>query len=187
MGDLPGGFTEDTLLVMKAVGGDTQAFGKLYERYCDNIYRFLRALLNDHHEAEDLTTEVFIKAWQSLPRYQERGHLFSSYLFRIARNAVIDHRRKSRHQIRSIDQVQIKTDEINSPGEVLEGAQEADILAECLRRLRESYRTVLLLRFMIGLPTAEVAEVMGRSEGAIRVLQHRALKQLRKYVENINQ
>jgi RNA polymerase sigma-70 factor (ECF subfamily) len=184
MGDLPGGPIEDALLVKKAVGGDPQAFGSLYERYFKNIYRFLLAQLNDHHEAEDLTTEVFIKAWRSLPRYRERGYPFSAYLFRIARNAVVDLHRKSRLEIRSIDQVPIKPLVSNPPGEGLDEAQNERILSECLKRLQETHRTVLILRFMVGLPTAEVGKVMDRSEGAIRVLQHRAIKRLRTLIED---
>lgn len=175
---------QDADLVRQSVAGDHQAFGVLYDRYSLGIYRFLCAQLNDPYEAEDLTSEVFLRAWRSLSRYRELGHPFSAYLFRIARNCVIDHRRKFKLQLGPLEGSDTVADDSDRPSEVLTKEQESLVLQDSLRKLKETYRSVLVLRFLIGLSTAEVALIMSRSEGSIRVLQHRALKKLRKWLES---
>lgn len=171
---------QDSDLVRQAVAGDHQAFGLLYDRYSLPIYRFLRAHLSDPYEAENITSEVFLRAWQSLTTYQERGHPFSSYLFRIARNAIIDSHRKSRFRIIPLDRTNLEIDESHLPSEILARDQEIGQLHQALLGLKEVYRSVLILRFLVGLSSAEVSSILGRSEGAVRVLQHRALKRLKR-------
>ena len=172
--------SRDSELVRQAAAGDHQAFGLLYDRYSLGIYRFLRAHLSDPYEAENFTSEVFLRAWQSLTTYQERGYPFSSYLYRIARNAVIDSHRKSRLQVAPLDQAHLEFDQSHLPGEILARDQEIGQLHQALLGLKEVYRSVLILRFLVGLSNAEVSRILGRSEGAVRVLQHRALKRLKR-------
>jgi RNA polymerase sigma-70 factor (ECF subfamily) len=172
---------DDAALVERAKSGESEAFGVLYERYASRIFRFLCAQLPDDFEAEDLTTEVFLRAWGSLRRYRERGYPFSTYLFKIARNALIDHWRKTRLDPRhSLDELGDLPARVLEPGELVIRAQDRQDLRKVLAGLREDYRLVLVLRFINGLSPLEVSHVMGRSEGAVRVLQHRALKALRK-------
>jgi RNA polymerase sigma-70 factor (ECF subfamily) len=172
--------SEDSVLVKLAVSGDAQAFGLLYERYAGNIFRFLNAQLPDPFEAEDLTSEVFLRAWRALPGYQERGYPFSAFLFRIARNAVIDYRRvNKKRQTSSLDQVAELPDSSTGPAGLLANTQEAQRLRNALANLRESYRSVLVLRFINNLSPREVAAIMRRTEGAVRVLTHRALKAIK--------
>jgi RNA polymerase sigma-70 factor (ECF subfamily) len=175
---------DDSELIAFAQSGDRDAFGFLYDRYAEGIYRFIYLNTSDEFEAEDLTSDVFLRAWQSLPKYKEQGHPFSAYLFRIARNAIIDHHRSSR---RNKDRVEALPDLIanqsNDPGLSAEKAQESKILMDSIYHLRENYRTVLILRFINGLSPREVAVVMGRSEGAVRVLQYRALRAIRRIWE----
>jgi len=174
----------DSTLVQQAVSGDTQAFGLLYERYAAGIFRFLCAQLPDQFEAEDLTSEVFLRAWRSLPRYRERGNPFSAYLFRIARNAVIDYRRKANERrSSSLQQVSEIPDGRISPVDYVSNLQDHQKLREILDELREPYRIVLVLRLINGFSTSEVAKIMKRSEGAVRVLQHRALNALREKIK----
>jgi len=179
MADSHGEQEKDAQLVKEAAAGDHQAFGILFDRYSLNIYRFLRSQVYDPFEAENLTSEVFLRAWRSLPSYRDLGHPFSTYLFRIARNAVIDQRRKNRVQVQPLNTITLPGDDMDRPGEALARNQELKLLYEGLLGLKEVHRSVLVLRFLIGLSNGEVAQIMDRSEGAVRVLQHRALKKLR--------
>jgi RNA polymerase sigma-70 factor, ECF subfamily len=175
---------DDARLVKRAKKGDSEAFGQLHDRYADSIFRFLQARLDNRMDAEDLFGEVFLRAWHSLPRYQQQGYPFSAYLFRIARNLLVDHYRKSsrheevlQHNDSLLQAVQ------SSPDEKIMRKQEYQELNKKLAGMREDYRDVLVLRFISGLSPDETAAVMGRSSGAIRVLQHRALKAFREQAE----
>ena len=172
---------EETDLVRGAQAGDVEAFGKLYDHYAPSLFRFLAAHTDDTLDAEDLTEEVFIKVWKALPGYRQRGLPFTAYLFRIARNALTDHYRRSRRRgdPLPIDEALLR-DEGADPAQLVVAAQERRQIRQLLAGLREDYRTVLTLRFFSGLSSQEVAQVMGRSPGAVRVLQHRALLELEK-------
>lgn len=178
---MPDSRNDDARLVKRAKSGDADAFGQLHDRYAEAIFRFLHARLNNRMDAEDIYGEVFLRAWNSLPRYKDKGLPFSAYLFRIARNLLVDHYRKSNQ----VKQAAEQNDEILesweiSPYEKLVSKQEFQELQDSLSLLRDDYRDVLILRFIGGLSPDETAQAMERSSGAIRVLQHRALKALRK-------
>jgi RNA polymerase sigma-70 factor (ECF subfamily) len=170
----------DHLLLSSAKEGDAEAFGVLYERYADRVFRYLFAHIDNRLDAEDITEDVFLRVWRSLPNYREQGVPFLAFLFRIARNALIDHYRRSnpvKGQV-SIDDMALR-DHNPGPGESAMSSLEREELRESLEQLREDYRTVLVLRFLSELSPEETAQVMGRSQGAVRVLQHRALASLR--------
>jgi RNA polymerase sigma-70 factor (ECF subfamily) len=172
---------DDAALVKQAKAGDSQAFGLLYERYAASIYRFLNAQLRDNFTAEDLTSDVFLRAWHSLPRYRERGHPFSAYLFRIARNSLIDYWRKLKvDATQSLERLKTRPADSTNPDDLITKIQESQRIRVALANLKGDYRSVLVLRFINGLSPGEVSQIMERSEGSIRVLQHRALKALRK-------
>jgi RNA polymerase sigma-70 factor (ECF subfamily) len=171
----------DAALVQEAKRGDEQSFGVLYERYAADIYRFLRAQLPDNLEAEDLTAEVFLKAWDAMGRFRERGFPFSAFLYKIARNTLIDHWRKQKRVLQesSLQPEGIEgfaNGNISNPDPELETSS----VQQVLRKLPEDYRMVLVYRFINQLTPAEIAAIMNRSEGAVRVLQHRALRAARK-------
>jgi len=134
------------------------------------------------HEAEDLVADVFIRAMEALDRYEDRGLPFVAYLFRIARNAAIDRSRRTRPDM-SIDEL------VNHPesGQNVEAEAvhsiERDALFKAMSKLKPDYREVLLLRFVEGYGAAEVGRMTGRSEGAVRTLQHRALDRLRRELD----
>jgi RNA polymerase sigma-70 factor (ECF subfamily) len=175
---------EDVQLIARAQDGEADAFGELYERYVQTIFRFVYVRLDDRRDAEDLTEEVFLRVWQSLPSYREQGVPFLAFLFRIARNAVIDFYRSSkspRHQ-ESIEDNPVQ-DFHSDPGEQAITNLEHQELRQILDNMREDYRMVLVLRFLSELSPEETAQVMGRSTGAVRVLQHRALSALRNILE----
>lgn len=173
---------DDAQLLEEAQNGSAEAFGILYERYALLIFRFFYARLDNRLDAEDLTEEVFLRAWRSIPNYREQGLPFSAFLFRVAHNALVDHYRGGSLNQVSIGEFPQLRDEGPDAGEKAESNFEHQELKQTLDLLRESYRTVLVLRFLSDLSPEETAKAMGRSVGAVRVLQHRALEALRKLI-----
>jgi RNA polymerase sigma-70 factor (ECF subfamily) len=175
----------DAQLVKAAQEGKSAAFGELYERYTLDIFRYLYAHLDSRLDAEDLTEEVFYRAWRSLLKYRELGNPFLAFLFRIARNTLIDFYRKAGRQDVNLP----LGEESASSGQDLEAEEivletlEHQEIRKVLSKMREDYRYVLILRFIDKISPAETAVAMERSEGAVRVLQHRALAELRKSLE----
>jgi RNA polymerase sigma-70 factor, ECF subfamily len=174
---------DEVLLLKAAQQGDTLAYGKLYESYAARVFRFLYAHLDERMDAEDLTEEVFLRVWQALPNYQLRGLPFSGFLFRAARNALYDHYRHThgRRAPERLDEEQLPASTAD-PAEVLAATHENAELRHLLDQLGDEQRTVLALRFLAGLSIAETSQAMGKSRGAVRVQQHRALTALRKLI-----
>ncbi len=176
---------DDVQLLQRAQRGDKQAFGELYERYAPRVFRYLYAHLDNRLDAEDLTEDVFLRVWKSLGSYQEQGVPFLAFLFRVAHNALIDHyRRGGKGETEtSIEEMRIHETDAG-PAETVMANLEHQQLRAKLMELREDYRTVLALRYLSGLTPEETARVMGRSAGAVRVLQYRALAALRSMLES---
>jgi len=169
----------ETDLVASAQSGNRTAFGSLYERYMEQIYRYVYYRVSDRDEAEDLTETIFVKAWEALPRFRPQGATFRAWLYRIAHNAVID-RHRTRKTVVPLEQAQDWLDvEASSPEEAAEAAQESATLGAALSQLKPRLREVILHRFVSGLSHDETAQVMGLRKGHVRVLQHRALNQMR--------
>lgn len=173
---------EDLALVKRAKKGDTEAFGEIFQRHATGIYRYFYAHLNDAQDAEDLMADVFLRTWRALPDYRQINKVpFRVFLFRIARNRLVDHYR--RQSVRYADVVLDEDIEDIKDEKIINDENDHALQVEVqttMKKLREDYRTVLELRFLGGLSPEETAQVMGRSEGAIRVLQHRALAALAK-------
>ncbi len=186
---MPARLDKDQELIKKAQRGDHLAFGELYECHAPVIFRYLFAHLNSRMDAEDLTGEVFLKVWQSLPKYNERGVPFLAFLFRVARNMLVDHYRQSnRLESKSPDELDGYKQEGSAELTELVGKQlEHQRIMRVLSRLRPDYQSVLTLRFISELSPEEIAQVMERSAGAVRVLQHRALAALRQEIEKTGQ
>lgn len=172
-------------LVRQAKSGNEDAFGGLYDLYAASIYRFLLGNLGNPQEAEDLTTEVFVRVWRALPEYEDTGYPFSAYLFRVARNLLIDtYRSQGRKEpLISIEDAGLE-EVLPDPEQKLPDPHEYDTLHKALQALREDYREVLVLRFLNDLSVDEISAIMNRSEGAVRVLQHRALNAVRNIIES---
>ncbi len=170
-------------LAAKACSGDRDAFGALYERYVDRIYRYVYFKVGHRAQAEDLTGQTFLKAWDAIGDYEWRDHPFGAWLFRIAHNLVVDHHR-SRREVYGLDdatqQLEAKAsrDDVR-PERVLAEMISMERVRHAIGRLTEEQQQVLVLRFFEGLDTGEVAELMGKRRGAIRGLQFRALSALR--------
>jgi RNA polymerase sigma-70 factor (ECF subfamily) len=162
-------------LICRAVDGDAEAFGDLYVHYLDDIYRYIFYRVRDEKRAEDLTERVFMSAWEAIEGYQPRGYPFSSWLYRIAHNAVVDYYRADRDE-KPLDAMAFTlADESLGPEESLIKKREVSQLVEAIAQLSEEKQRLIILRFVEGLSHAQVAQILGKSEGACRVIQHRAL------------
>ena len=166
-------------LVDRARKGDDAAFGALYDVFAPRVYRFFRFRVTTAEAAEDLTQKVFLKMIEQLPHYQSRGIPFAAWLFRVARNAWIDEHRVSRSSV-PLDALADSAGDDAGPEELAADAFDSEILRRALERLPADQREVVACRFFAGLTPRETAAQMGRSEGSVRVLQHRALAALRR-------
>jgi RNA polymerase sigma-70 factor (ECF subfamily) len=169
-------------LVKAARSGDTEAFGQLYEHYAPSLFRYLFSHLDNPLDAEDLTEEVFVRTWRSLAGYRDHGAPFSSYLFRVAHNALADYYRHKKPEAPLHEN--LPSEPLSDPAVCVSSDLERRRIRTILGQLPFDYRTVLDLRFLAGLTPEETARAMGRSLGAVRVLQHRALTALRLMIEN---
>ena len=165
-------------LVSRAKAGDAEAFGALYDLYADRVYRFVLVRVPQPADGEDLLQQVFLKVIESLPRYEQRGLPFGAWLFRIARNTVIDFGRTRRVAAPLDDEVGQMADPAQ-PGQRLERKAELDEIRVALGSLTSEQRDVIVFRFFAQLSHAEIGAVLGKREGTIRVIQHRALAVLR--------
>ena len=168
---------KESRLVNQAVNGDTEAFGDLYEIHLEAIYQYIYYRLSNRQDAEDLTEAVFLKAWQAIGDFEHGNVPFRAWLYRIAHNTVVDHYR-ARKETQSIDMMTQLTDEQTHVEQQVSTREWSDQLAKVIRKLSPLHQHVLVLRFINGLSHAEVAEILGRRVESIRVLQHRALKEL---------
>lgn len=167
-------------LIKDAVRGKASAFGLLYDYYQPKIYRFVLIKVGRREEAEDLTHQVFLNAWQKISNYKDLGFPFSSWLYRIARNQVIDHYRTKKQEVglEEVD-VEISTD-FGLNEKSIDDKRQLETVMESLKNLREDYQEVLIMRFIEDLSVKETAAAVEKSEGAVKLMQHRAVKELKK-------
>ncbi len=165
-------------LVIQAIGGDVEAFGELYTYHVTKIYRYVFYNVHNNKErAEDITQEVFLKAWKAIGSCKGKEKTFSSWLYRIAHNLIIDIIRKSQKQ--SSHEAELPED-IRDTSDGMEISLEQRDLLKVIEILPQSQRQVIVMKFIEGMDNREIAETMGKSTGAIRILQMRALETLRK-------
>jgi len=168
-------------LIRRAQQRDQVALTQLYEDNFDRIYRYIVLKISDRTEAEDMTQQVFLKALKSLSSYRFKGMPFSSWLYRIAHNQVVDYyRKKSKQATVPLDESLPIPARGDDPERLVEKKIEIHELIVATRHLTEAQQEVISLRFAAELSIAEVAGVMGRSEGAVKALQHSAIVALRK-------
>jgi RNA polymerase sigma-70 factor (ECF subfamily) len=171
---------DDENLIKRAKQKDVEALTCLYEAHFDRIYRYIVLRVASRSEAEDLTQQVFLKAIQSISSYNWKGLPFSAWLFRIARNQVIDYIRKRSRSLHFNEQL---LPEGPREAGIEEKAEEAFIVEkvkEAMKSLTALQQEVISLRFAGGLSIQETAKAMSKSEGAVKALQHSALDNLRK-------
>ena len=168
-------------LVRQAQQGHSEAFAGLYEAYYDKIYRYVMFKTGDTLEAEDLTEEVFLRMLESIGSFKWQGYPFTSWLFRIAHNLVIDYYRKAGRQKKtSLDDAMrvVGSDNVDVDRK-LDVELSIKEVKEAMGGLTRLQQEVLSLRFAGGLSVAETAEAMGKKENAVKALQHAAIKKLR--------
>lgn len=176
--------TEDEQnLIARAKGGESEAFGSLYDFYMPRVYRFVLLKVSRREEAEDLTHQTFLKAWERIDQYNFQGYSFGSWLYRIARNTVIDYYRGSTPHV-SVENI---PEELLATSDSTENDTETRMewegLLESIAKMKDIEQDVLIMRFVEEMTHKEVAEVIGKSEGAVKVIQHRALKNLKNIVK----
>ena len=176
-----GPLPDERRLVEQAKAGDAEAFGHLYDACVDRVYRFIFFRVSDVPTAEDLTSQVFLKAWQNLGRYRPNGPILA-WLYAIARNTVIDHYRTFKQTV-SLDEAAPIAAQDDKLDELVEFQSEMGSLQESLKYLTEEQQEVLILKFISDFDTDQIARRMGKSEGAIRALQMRALQALAKVMK----
>jgi RNA polymerase sigma-70 factor (ECF subfamily) len=164
-------------IVDRAIGGDTDAFGRLYDIYADRIYRHIYYRTNNVEDAQDLTQEVFMKAWQALPKYKKSKTPLLGWLFTISHNRVIDYYRTKKDHAYIKDE--IITDTNKSPEKLVEAQFTQQELRRVILQLPEDQQQVILLGFIEGLGYGEIAATLNKTEGNIRVITYRALKKMR--------
>lgn len=172
--------------LIKKAQENIAAFEELYNHYMPRIYGFLLNRTGQKETAEDLTSEVFAKALANLPKYDDRGVTFAAWLFKIARNTLIDFSRKKKEIL--VDPAEIYEPETGRREQSALGDLELDerkaLIRETLGNLPEKYQTVLSLKFFEELSNDEIAEIVGCGKSAVAVRVHRALKMMQKYLVN---
>ncbi len=159
---------------------DKEAFGQLYEIYVDRIYNYVYYRTGNAADAEDLTAKIFVRAMKHIPRYQDKGVPFSAWLYRIAHNLVANwHRDNSRRQMIALDDITHWHVGDESPEFATQLMEDKALLLSAIRRLPSDRQELLILKFVERLSNAEIGDIMGRSEGAIKSLYHRTLLSLR--------
>jgi RNA polymerase sigma-70 factor, ECF subfamily len=164
--------------VARARDGDPTAIGALYDHFSARVYRFVLVRVHAPSDAEDLLQKIFVKVIEGLPAYEARGLPFAAWLFRIARNTVIDHER-TRHTHASLDEAVEHADERAGPEELAAAALDRIAVRSALAELTPEQQDVITYRFFAGLSPREIGLLMDRREGAIRALQFRAIQSLR--------
>jgi len=168
---------ENVELVKGAVDGDVEAYGKLYEIYLDQIYRHVFYRIRDVMIAEDITEEVFLRAWKNIRSCRGREHTFRPWLYRIAHNQIVDTFRKNHRY----SQLEVEDcDRAHSIEDTLESEVEWQQLLTEISTLPEPQKEIILLKFVEGASNQEIEQITGKRQGAIRALQMRALASLRR-------
>ncbi|GAP14119.1 RNA polymerase sigma factor, sigma-70 family [Longilinea arvoryzae] len=167
-----------TDITLRAKNGDTAAAGEIYEQCHQDIYWYLFYRVGNSQTAEDLTAEVFLRMLRGLPNYQPQGKPVEAWLFQIARNLAIDHYRSDHHNV----SIEVEENQLVE-SEVLHKKVENSLTGEKLRlaldHLSADQRDVIILRFVLGMPIAEAARTINRSQDAVKALQRRGLLALR--------
>jgi RNA polymerase sigma-70 factor (ECF subfamily) len=171
---------DEESLVRRAQQRDSEAFARLYEAYFDKIYRYIATRVRNDSEAEDLTQQVFMKMLQSISSFKFQGAPFSSWLYRIAHNQVIDFmRQQNKKTTVDIEGLELP-DNKEGPEHLLEQQADLELVKKATQKLTAAQQEVISLRFTGELSISECAKIMGKSEGAIKALQHSAVLALRR-------
>lgn len=171
--------------VNKAQQGDTDSFADIYDAYVDMIYKYVFFKV-DREEALDLTESIFLKVWENLKSYQVGKYYFSSWIFKIAHNMVVDHYKAKKENV-SLEEIDLPDEsDSNNPVKLTEKSISSEILKVAIPKLKKQYQQVILLKYIDDLENDVIAKIMKTSEGNLRILKFRALKELRKILDEMN-
>jgi len=172
----------------RAIQGDHEAFGKLYEDYVERIFNYVYYRTGNQHDAEDLTARVFFRAMRRIPQYQERGLPVSAWLYRIAHNLVANwHRDRGRRPEISLDDGFTAIPHSEHPEITLLQLEEQDHLLRIIRDLPPERQQLIILKFVEHMSNSEIGQIMGRTEGAVKSLYHRTLLSLRVEMDTLSE
>ena len=171
--------SEDSL-IRQAIQGDRLAFTCLYDIHVDRIYRHVYYRLSNRDDAEDITQEVFIRAWKAIKRYRQTGVPFIAWLISIAHNLIVDYYRARKKSVLQLDMDVLSRDDEPSIEATLERKLKQEHIRNAISGLKDERQKVILMRFIDGLSYTEIARALNKSEGAIRVTLYRALNDLRR-------
>ena len=169
-------------IIESAVRGEASAFGLLYDHYQPRIYRFILIKVGRREEAEDLTHQVFLNAWQNIGNYKNLGFPFGSWLYQIARNQIIDYYRTNKVTV-DLEKVEQYWSETASSETATDAKMEIERVKIAIRKLKPIHQDIVVMRFVEELSIKEVAAATKKTEGAIKLLQHRAIKHLKEILE----
>jgi RNA polymerase sigma-70 factor (ECF subfamily) len=177
---------DESALVKRAQGGDVDAIGVLYDAHHQAIFRYVWSRVSDQQLAEDLTGEIFTRMVISLPGYRPTAVPFRAWLYRIARNLVVDHHRSQNGRVpTSLDVVENLSGESGQPGPIVEQQLTQERIRAALANIDPAQKEVVILRFLAGLSLAEVAQTLDKTVPAVKSLQHRGLTSLRAFLEKV--
>ncbi len=169
-------------LVDRSVTGDTDAFGALYDLFADDVYRYCYHHVGSPHDAEDLASRTFLRAWRGIHSFRWRGRPFEAWLFTLAKHQLVDFYRERRGTVAALDEA--APDSRPGPESIALAAAEAEATRAALARLTEEQRQVLVLKFYMDRDNREIAAILGKREGTVRALQMRALQALRRQLKD---
>ncbi len=170
-------------LVKSVQNGDQEAFAKVYDIFVDPIYRYVFYRVNSA-DAEDLVETVFLKVWENINQYKHDKKSFAAWLFRIAHNLVVDHYRSAKDKV--YDQLDPQIPDVNRQHNPIKSTQNTldnQMLKEAIKSMKKEYREIIIHKFVDELSNKEIAEILNKSEGGLRILQFRALKALKNILE----
>ncbi len=173
---------EIDLLIQRAKKGEAEAFGRLYDMHVDRVYRHIYYRVSCIADAEDLTQEVFLRAWKAIGRYKKTGSPFLAWLMTISHNLIVDSYRRKKDDTYLDDDYWV-ADSSPTPEKALEIEFDQKRVRRAILKLPGDQQQIILMRFIEGFPYPDIAASLGKSEGAIRVSQHRALARLRHILE----
>jgi RNA polymerase sigma-70 factor, ECF subfamily len=171
-------------LVGRAIQRDREAFTCLYDRCVDQIYRHVYYKVSNQADAEDITQETFVKAWKAIDRYRDTGSPFAAWLITIARNLIADHY-KRRPNLVNLDDLaeQLAAHPSTEPEKLAEAAFNQETVRRAVLKLKPDQQQVVMMRFIDGFSYEEIARALNKSQGAVRVIQFRALNELKKWLK----
>lgn len=174
----------EAAIIKEAVKGKSSAFGTLFEHYQPAIYRFVLVKVGRREDAEDITHQVFLAAWQNIKNYRYQGHPFSSWLYQIARNQVVDHYRAKKNET-SLEKMDPEYFVLPATA-TFDLSLKLDIekVRKAIGKLKSDYQDIIVFRFIEELSLKEIAAMLHKSEGAVKLMQHRAIKELQRIIND---